>query len=243
MTKKITSVSNPLVQEVVQLKKEKKTNLYIVEGFRFFESVYKQKKDSIKHWFIAESFQGHYFYPDIQDRCVVVSESVMSKMSSMTTPPGILAVCTYEYAKGTPKMPCLVCYDVSDPGNLGALFRSAAAFSVKDVVCIGGVDPLNQKVIQASAGTLHLLNLYRMTEADFLKHAKNSEIVAISLSGQPIESIEKKKNRFLVIGNEAHGLPESFIAQCSKTVTIPMNNAVESLNAAIAGSIAMFQLF
>jgi len=244
MIKKITSVQNQLVQDVVRLKKATKGNLYIVEGFRSFDSIYQQKKGSIKYFFILESLlHNDYLYNDIKERCIIVSENVMEKISSMTTPPGILAVCEFEYAKGVPKNPAIVCYNISDPGNLGSLFRSAAAFSIKNIICIGGASPLNQKVIQASAGTIHLLNVYQMAENELFKQAKNTEIIALSLNGKPLESVEKNKNRFLVIGNEAHGLPQTILDHCSKTITIPMDSSVESLNAAVAGSIAMFYLF
>lgn len=243
MIKKITSSSNQLIRDIVRLKNEKKTNCYIIEGFRFFESVYNENKDSIRYVFIVEQLFNANIYSDIQDRYIIVTENVMKKISSLTTPPGVLVVCDYKYAHDIPETPGLVCYDVSDPGNLGSLFRSAAAFSINNIICINGVDPLNQKVVQASAGTIHLLNIYRMTENAFFKSAKNKEIVALSMNGEPILSIEKKTNRFLIVGNEAHGLPMDCIAKCSKVVTIPMSNNIESLNVAVAGSLAMFQLF
>lgn len=242
--KHITSLANPLIKEIVQLKNDKNENLYIVEGLRAVESVLAQNKQSIKYIFTLEQF-SHLFSHTIEaEKLIIVIDHVMEKISSMTTPPGILAVCEYKFAKNAPEAPGIVCYGISDPGNLGTLFRTAAALNIKNVVCIGGVNPLNQKVIQASAGTLPFLQIYKMTETAFLKTTRNSEIIALTPDGnKDINEIPKNKNRFLVIGNEAHGLPEHFVAQCSQAVKINMPGQAESLNAGVAGSIAMYYMF
>jgi len=258
-SKHITSLANPLIKEIVQLKNNQSTpglrltpsekidtkkELYITEGLRAVESVLSQNKSSIKYIFVLEQFSHLFSHTIESEKLITVIDHVMQKISSLTTPPGILAVCEYQFAKNIPEAPGIVCYEISDPGNLGTLFRTAAALNIKNVICIGGVNPLNQKVIQASAGTLPLLNIYKMTEVAFLKTTRNSEIIALTPDGnKDINEIQKNKNRFLVIGNEAHGLPENFVAQCSQSVKINMPGKAESLNAAVAGSIAMYYMF
>lgn len=246
--KHITSLANSLIKEIIQLQNNKKIDakkeLYIIEGLRAVESVLSQNRQSIKYIFVLEQF-SHLFSHTIEaEKLIIVIDHVMQKISSLTTPPGILAMCEYQFAQNIPEAPGIACYEINDPGNLGTLFRTAAALNIKNVICIGGVNPLNQKVIQASAGTLPFLNIYKMTEIAFLKTTRNSEIIALTPNGnKDINEIPKNKNRFLVIGNEAHGLPENFVTQCTGSVKINMPGEVESLNAAVAGSIAMYYMF
>ena len=147
----------------------------------------------------------------------------------------------------------LVLDNVADPGNVGSLLRSAAAFDFTTVIFIGGCDPFNEKVIRASMGTILQLRLWKATEEEFMAVIKenrdhNSQLIvcdahpthSVSLESSSGPSISRPL--FLVIGNEAQGVRPSLLSSADTRLHIRMNSGVESLNAAVAGSILMQQI-
>lgn len=171
-----------------------------------------------------------------------VSTDVMAKISTATTPSGLLAV----FKKPTPQSlnqlsAGIVLAQISDPGNMGTLLRTTAAMGFKTAVIIEGCDPWSQKVIQASAGTLAGITIFQCSWQELITHKKSSlKLCALVIAnGQNPDEIPDT-NVLLVVGNEAQGLPQDWIAQCELRMTIPMPGKTESLNAAVAGSIALY---
>jgi RNA methyltransferase, TrmH family len=243
--KQIVSKKDPLIQEVLRLKKEQEVPFYFAEGIRAVETISQQSEKIIEHIFVTDTAWLQQIKKQLLSKCILVSDHIMDALSQVKTAPGIIALCKYQFKTGVPKTPGLVCYNISDPGNLGTLFRSAAAFGAKSVICIGGVNPLHPKVIQASTGTINAIAIHKMSESLFFESVpKNSTIVALTATqAKDISTIEIIKNALVVVGNEAHGLPKQFVDRCSFSVNISMKGSTESLNAAIAGAIAMYELF
>ncbi len=124
---------------------------------------------------------------------------------------------------------------LSDPGNLGTLMRSAWASGMEALVCLGGVDPFNPKVVRASAGAIFHLPVYRLKSGQEL-----AEYPLVGLSprgGRDLYSMHWPRRWGLVVGNEAHGLTLEVQALC----TIPMEHGCESLNAATSASVVLFE--
>ncbi|MFC1843025.1 TrmH family RNA methyltransferase [Candidatus Dependentiae bacterium] len=172
---------------------------------------------------------------------VLVSDPVMEKISTTTTPSGIVGL--FPIAKN-PSLDTLssgiVLANISNPGNMGTLIRTCAAMGFKSVVLVEGADPFGPKVIQASAGQIANVNIFSLYWEKLLEHKKNLKLVALIVSGgkQP-EQIDFKDS-LLIIGSEAHGIPENWVTDCDERLTLPMPGKTESLNAAVAGSIAMY---
>jgi TrmH family RNA methyltransferase len=106
-------------------------------------------------------------------------------------------------------------------------------------------DPWSPKVVQSSAGALTKLNLIILSWTDLINNCQQQNIKLIGLVVHSDKSIDKLqydqiKKYLLVIGNEANGIPKPWLKDCDELVTIPMKNDIESLNAAVAGSIALF---
>lgn len=139
----------------------------------------------------------------------------------------------------------LVVHELRDPGNLGTTIRSADAFGAAGVILTGScTDPYEPKVVRATAGSFFHLPV---VEADWpqvsgwARDAKVS-VYATALEAQhAIGKVGMPKRVALVIGNEAHGLPESILQDATYTVTIPMTGRAESLNAAVAAGIVLFE--
>lgn len=137
----------------------------------------------------------------------------------------------------------LVLAEIADPGNAGTLVRSAAAFGIGDVVVVGGADPWSHKVVQASAGALAAVRIHRLDPAAGLGPLTGgAPLAALVVEGGADPATVPPGPRWLVVGSEAHGLRPEWQAVCNERLTLPMPGAVESLNAAVAGSIACYLL-
>ena len=143
----------------------------------------------------------------------------------------------------TPRL--LVLAGLQDPGNVGTLLRSAEAFAATGVLLLPGTaSPWNPKALRASAGSAFRVPACALTEEEalalFARHGI-AAIAAVPHGGQPIAHMARSGPVALLIGNEGAGLSPRLLAAATHRVTIPMPGAVESLNAAIAGSLLLYE--
>lgn len=175
----------------------------------------------------------------------VVASQVLAKLSDVEAPPGMVAVCRaqtvapaaiFEHA-GT----VLVLAGVSDPGNAGTLVRSADAFGASRVVFgAGSVEAHNPKVIRASMGSIFHVAVCEAGPDAVAAAAAGWEFIGLDGGGGPLDGLAGGPKRAIVVGQERRGLGP-WAALCSRTVSIPTPGSAESLNAAVAGSIALFE--
>jgi TrmH family RNA methyltransferase len=174
---------------------------------------------------------------------VLVSDEVMRKVSSATTPSGMVGLFEIPEQLSLDKLSSgLVLTHIMDPGNMGTLVRTAVAFNYASLILVGGVDPWNAKTVQASAGTLGNIALFHLSWDEFVAHARNRhcELSALVVrGGEDPRKFSYQKDHFFIIGGEAQGIPQAWIDQCNRKLTLPMPGAAESLNAAIAGSLTL----
>jgi TrmH family RNA methyltransferase len=134
---------------------------------------------------------------------------------------------------------------IQDPGNLGTILRSAEAFGATGAVCLPGtVSPWNPKALRASTGSIFRLPLISASESDCIMHlrqAKVRTIAAIVHDAQPLGELDLSGPIALFIGSEGSGLSPDLAAQCDARITIPMPGPTESLNAAVAASILLYE--
>ena len=245
--KKIISPDNALVKKALKLKDPRNRDMFdrcLVEGVRavetFLNSPYK-----LNRIYITEKH-----LPWAQTHCkeeaiVIVSDQLMQKISSTVSPSGVIGMFDIPEQRPLTELTSgLVLANLQDPGNVGTLIRTATALNTC-VVLIEGVNPYNQKVIQATAGTIAKANLFRCSWQKLVQHKKSICLSALVVKdGASIHAISTSpRQRLLVVGSEAHGLPPEWLAQCDDSITLPMPGGTESLNAAVAGSIALYMTF
>lgn len=141
------------------------------------------------------------------------------------------------------RTPLFVLDHVSDPGNMGTIFRSCAAFSISAVVTVGGVDPYHPKVVRSSAGTIFGLHVYPAHEFELEDLLENRTLfVADAHSETPVSDLRVSNSSAYVFGNEAHGIQTQFFAHNAEYFTIRMAELCESLNVAMTATIVAHQL-
>jgi TrmH family RNA methyltransferase len=134
---------------------------------------------------------------------------------------------------------------IQDPGNLGTILRSAEAFGAAGVLCLTGtVSRWNPKAMRASAGSVFRLPVLASSEAKAFQHLREAGIrtlAAIAREAEPLNEINLTGPVALIIGSEGSGLSPETTALCDARITIPCPGPVESLNAAVAASVLLYE--
>jgi len=177
----------------------------------------------------------------------IVEAASAASISDVTTPSGILAVAQARLLGVEELMrrgsPLLVLADVGDPANAGTLLRSADAFGCAGVV-FGrlGVDPYHPKVVRGSMGAIFRLPMAVADPAATARAAAEAgvRLLGLAAGGTPLDAERWERPLALVVGHERHGLGP-WDRLCERILAIPMKGRAESLSAAVAGSIALYE--
>lgn len=213
---------------------------YIAQGLRVCASLL-QSGQKLQHLYATSSMLDQAQKLVSDHAITLVTDEVMEKISTTESPSGLLGVFLLpEPPKDKTLTSGVVLAQVTDPGNMGTLIRSCAAMGHKTVVIIEGTDAWSPKVVQASAGTLGMVHIMCMSWSDLLAAKQNTKLYALIVDGGKNPNQLDFTDTLLVVGNEASGIPAQWIADCDETLTLPMPGHAESLNAAIAGSIALY---
>ena len=254
----ITSVANPRVKQVVQwqtkAKERKKDNIFLAEGIKMYEEA---PEDAVREVYVIEETlkkmqQDIFLREKLQrTRYETVSAEVFQKMSDTQTPQGILTVLKrpeYQLKELLKvKNPLFVILeDLQDPGNLGTIVRTGEGAGVTAVIMSRGtVDIFNPKTIRATMGSIYRVPyVYVEDIKDTIKslHNANVKTYAAHLKGDNYyDSFSFQEGTAFLIGNEGNGLKEETADMASAYLKIPMEGQVESLNAAIATSLLMYE--
>jgi TrmH family RNA methyltransferase len=134
---------------------------------------------------------------------------------------------------------------IQDPGNLGTILRSAEAFGADGVICLPGtVNVWNPKAVRASAGSVFRVPVLNLGEEEALAELREAGVRLLTTTVQgaePADLVDLARPVALVIGNEGNGVPANFAAKTDGAVTIPCPGPVESLNAAVAASVLLYE--
>ena len=252
----ITSTSNPQVKKLLQLQKKSKIRneegVFVVEGLRMFVEV---PKDRVQKVYVSESFYNkkkqelnlHEFPFE------VLSDTVFDYVSDTKTPQGVLCIVKQKSYQVNQLLnitnPHFIVLDnLQDPGNLGTILRTAegagvhAVFMSKDCV-----DLYNPKVIRSTMGSIYRMPTIYIEEIPSLLEEfrkKGIRSYAAHLDGKTFYDQEDyRTGTAILIGNEGNGLRDEVTKSADTLVQIPMQGEVESLNAAIAASVLMFEVF
>ena len=255
----ITSTSNAKVKYLVNLKKKRKErdreNVFLVEGIRMFREV---PADKLKEVYVSESFykKERGLVDEIASksrvRVEILSDNVFSHVSDTMTPQGVLCVVeqmnySLESVLSNGVVPHLMVLDnLQDPGNLGTIVRTAEGAGVTGIVMSKEtVDIYNPKVIRSTMGSIYRMPFYyaeELLEAISEMKKRNISTYAAHLDGKnSYDEEDYKKPCAFFIGNEGNGLRDEIADAADIYIRIPMYGQVESLNAAIAACVLMFE--
>ena len=177
----------------------------------------------------------------------VVPDRAFARLSDLETPTGILAVFDLPERTAAEILarsgPVLLLAGVSDPGNAGTLVRSAEAFGAAGVLFgRGGADPFAAKVIRAAMGSLFRLPVAPVDPEELLAEAAAAgrPVVATDVDGEDLAAAGIPANAVVAVGNERRGVRD-WLPSWDRAVRIPQRDAAESLNAAVAGSIVLYE--
>ena len=164
-----------------------------------------------------------------------VSPELLAAATDLPHPPRVVAV--YRRAD----LPCnqllqgVALWRVVDPGNVGAVIRTAAAFGASVALSAGCADPTSPRALRASAGAI-----FRVPIVDW-DESPGCRVALVAHGGRPLHELALDEALTFVLGAEREGLPEDVAAQCDEVATIPISDAVESLNVAATAAIALYQ--
>lgn len=253
----ISSMSNPQVKNLVLLQKKAKEReeqgIFVVEGFKMFEEA--REEGILQKAYISESFYQEQLLDKPQFfeslNMEIITDSVFQEISQTKTPQGIMG--TVKQARysldsmlSAPEVCLLVLEDIRDPGNLGTMIRTAEGAGITGVIFnSSSVDIYNPKVIRSTMGSIYRVPFYQSTDFyQTLETIRQQGIVifAAHLMGMDYTSEDNfRRNCAILIGNEANGLSRRASELADKLIRIPMAGKVESLNAAVAASILMYE--
>jgi len=231
------------------IKGRKKYKAFIVEGLRSVESFVHVSK-IINHIYMTKEFKKTHksIIKKIEKNHIentIINKMILKEITDTKTPPGILSICSIreERTINLRANRWLYLYEITDPGNLGSLLRTAAWFNIKNIALSNNcTDPYSPKVIRSAMGAHSYLKIFRNVKYTFFLKANYICIGTDHNAGLTINDIDKTKNIVLFLGNEAHGINNSMKRKLHKIIRIPKIGYGESLNVSIAGSILMNEL-
>ncbi len=254
----ITSTSNPKVKQVVQWqtksKERSRSKVFLVEGFKMFAEA---PEDSILEVYLSEAViekvkENTSIWKKLNNiKFELVSEQVFQKMSDTKTPQGILTVLRQPNYKledllQAPNPLLVILEDIQDPGNLGTIIRTGEGAGITGVIMTKQtVDIFNPKTIRSTMGSIYRVPFLYIEEIESVIHKLHEYHIntyAAHLQGKTYyDTFSLCEPTAFLIGNEGNGLQKSTADLAKYYLKIPMEGQVESLNAAIATSLLMYE--
>ena len=232
---RITSRKNPLLQQVKKLissrKAREEAGLFVADGTKLLQ-------EAVRHWpgletvILSDGVEAEV--PD-SVRVIRVPKDVMESVSPMQAPQG-----AFEPGRGM-----LLLDGVQDPGNLGTILRTADALQVPVALLEGCADPYSHKVVRASMGAAFRMPIVQTTweEAKAACAASGIPVAVTALSDRAMDIRRADlKQMAVVIGSEGQGVRREILDSAAHELIIPMNPRCESLNAAVAATIVLWQI-
>lgn len=247
----ITSTSNKQMKNLIQLQKKAKCrreqDVFVVEGIRMFREA---PEDWIQAIYASESFCKEHEKVLQGKAYEVLADAVFAHVSDTKTPQGILCVLKQPHYKKEDlygKMPLLLALEgIQDPGNLGTMFRSGEGAGVTGILMDAQTaDLFNPKTIRSTMGSIYrvpFLIVSELKESILQMQTDGISVYAAHLEGSVCydEPDYRDPSAFL-IGNEGNGLTDATAALADQYIRIPMEGQLESLNAAVAASLLMYE--
>ena len=246
MEQVITSRKNPFLQQVRKLltsrKAREEAGLFAADGTKLLQEAvrYYPGLDTV---ILSEGVQAEV--PE-SVRVIRVPEDVMASVSPMETPQGALFLCRLpEKREFIPKPGMLLLDGIQDPGNLGTIVRTADALDIPVALLEGCADPFSHKVVRASMGAVFrvqpVLTTWEQTREKCRQAGIPIGVTALSPRAKDLRQTKLGKMA-VVIGSEGRGVRQEILDSADAELIIPMNPHCESLNAAVAAAIVLWQM-
>ena len=243
---RITARKNPLIQQVRRLltsrKEREQTGLFVSDGVKLLS-------EAVRWWsgldtvFLTDGVQ--VALPE-SVRVIRVPEEIMEYISPMQAPQGALFLCRLPVKKAF--VPCkgmLLLDGIQDPGNLGTILRTADALDIPVALLEGCADPYSHKVVRASMGAVFRRNVIQ-TDWNTVQAACAAAGIPVAVTALSDRAEDLRQAALpqmaVVIGSEGQGVRREILEAADAELIIPMNSHCESLNAAVAATIVMWQM-
>ncbi len=246
MEERITSRKNPLLQQVKRLissrKERESTGLFVADGIKLLD-------EAVRHFpgletvILSDGVEANL--PETV-RLIRVPGDVMASISPMETPQGALFLCRLPEQREFAPVPGMLVLDgIQDPGNMGTILRTADAFRIPVVLLEGCADPYGHKVVRSSMGAVFRTPVIRSDWETVYETCQQNQIpiavTALSPRAEDIRSVNLNQMA-VVIGSEGRGVRQEILESADRELIIPMDPRCESLNAAIAAAVVMWQM-
>ena len=243
---KITSRKNPLLQQVKKIlssrKERENAGLYAGDGTKLLQEAVKYEA-GLETVILSEGVEADV---PAHVRVIRVPKDIMASVSPMEAPQGALFLCRLpEKREFVPKPGMLLLDGIQDPGNIGTILRTADALEIPVVLLEGCADPYSHKVVRSSMGAVFRTPVRQSTWAEVREKCAAAGIpVAVTALSDRAKDLRKAdlKKLAVVIGSEGRGVRQEILEAADAELIIPMNPRCESLNAAIAASIVMWEM-
>lgn len=251
----ITAKDNPRIKHIIKLQKSAHfryaEGLFVLEGLRTVDDATANSVKLKEFYVTKEAYDKHPSdikkFAHSADFTAIISDVIAKSISDTVTTQGIFAVAKIpdEKVELCKNKKYIALENLQDPSNLGAVARTAEALGIDGIILsLDSCDPFSPKALRASMGTLLRLPLIFTSDmTEFLRGCgMKTYACVVHTSAKKLTEISFNDGCICVIGNEANGLKEDTVAVCSDSITIPMNGLAESLNAAAAASIVMWEM-
>jgi len=244
----ITSAKNPLISRIRKLGTDRKARraegVFLCEGPKMLAEALRWGSE-VETVLVAEGVSLPALPAEM--RTVEVPEGLLRSIALTETPQGMVFLC-----KGRPlTLPeklegdrWLVLDGLQDPGNVGTIWRTADAFGASGLILCDSCDPWNPKVVRATMGAVFRLNVYEggMDETAALLERSRLPLYATALREDTLDAREVDLRRSaVIIGSEGRGVSQRALELCRATIKIPMTERCESLNAAMAAAVVLWE--
>lgn len=256
----ITSRNNDTIKAAAALKNSdtrREKGCFLLEGARLCADAVRSGL-AVREAFFTE--EAMHKYPrecsDLQavaERSVCIADAVADRLADTKNPQGIFCVCkTLDKTKDIDKINYNGIYALTDslqnPDNLGALARTAEALGADGLILCGGCDKYSPKALRASMGSLLRLPVFESADAlsvvrTLQQNGMRVFASVVDSSAKPVQDVAKGAGCVVVIGNEGNGVSQAVAQAADERITIPMRGKAESLNAAAAAAILLWEFF
>ena len=232
----ITNAEIKNIKKLKDKKYRKSSGLFLVEGVKLCKEVLNSKYEIKYTLSCNEEFKD---YPNF----TFVDYDVLKTIATTETPQEIICVCEMpKLLDDLPKGNSLILDNLQDPGNLGTLIRSALAFGFNDIYFVNTVDIFSEKVIRSSMGAI-----FKISAHNYIIDNKSDIceiLIGTDLNSSKLDNVNvNSKKVAVIIGNEGNGVSKKLLNSTDINITLEMTGKVESLNAGVAGSILMYELY
>jgi len=248
----VTSRHNPIVSRFRHAARASDPDV-LIEGLTLIEEAVRARWPIVIAAATGAAIEGApHLWRELMSaatECVEVNDAVLAAISPARTPSGAVALARPGSPAledlPTPDALAIAALGVQDPGNLGAIVRSAEALGASGVIaCDGSADPFGWKALRGAMGSGFRLPIVRSATGDAaLAWARAHAIrtIGLTLHGTPLTSADLRSPALVLVGAEGRGLPAEIVAQVDQAVTIPMMPPVESLNVAVATALLLYE--